>query len=62
MQTIGYALKDQKKLVHFADQATLRGVSRVIPIGQMNMYSTPWDGLYPMQRLVRAVHLRLTEQ
>ncbi|MFA6048880.1 MAG: acyl-CoA reductase [Candidatus Micrarchaeia archaeon] len=52
-QTIGCAIMDEKNLARFADQASRRGAARITKIGAMNFYETPWDGMFPLQRLVR---------
>jgi phenylacetate-coenzyme A ligase PaaK-like adenylate-forming protein len=53
IQSVGLAIADQFKHVKFAEQAALRGVARCVPLGKMNLYETPWDGMKPISRLVR---------
>jgi len=53
VQTVGCEIHDREKLLRFADAATLRGVARCVPFGQMNFYDTPWDGMLVLTRLVR---------
>lgn len=53
IQHIGFATLDKDKLLTFAEEATYRGASRVVPPGQMNYYDSPWDGLFYLSRLVR---------
>jgi Acyl-CoA reductase (LuxC) len=50
-QTIGMALSDPQRELALAMRAGLRGVDRVVPIGQMHLFGSPWDG----QALVRAM-------
>lgn len=52
-QTIGLAITGEKQLEQFAENASKKGVARITKIGSMNFFETPWDGLYPLQRLVR---------
>ena len=53
IQTIGIASKDRKKILEFADRVTTAGVDRVVKIGYMNFYDSPWDGCLIMSELVR---------
>lgn len=52
IQTIGCAINDREKMLKFADAAGYLGVSRCVPAGTMNFFDTPWDGMYPLSRLV----------
>ena len=52
VQTIGCAIGDEQKFLRFVDSATFRGVARCVAPGQMNIYDSPWDGIYLLQRLV----------
>ena len=52
-QTAGLAV-DQRRL-RLAEALTARGVERCPNVGAMRLYETPWDGLFPMDRLVRWV-------
>jgi len=58
IQTIGLAISDQNKLKNFCEKATFKGVSRCVPVGSMNDYDTPWDGLLFIDRLVRWTLMR----
>ncbi|MFX1294016.1 MAG: acyl-CoA reductase [Promethearchaeota archaeon] len=53
IQTIGVAIYNQTKLLEFTDAATYKGVARCVIPGQMNVYDSPWDGIYLLNRLVR---------
>ena len=57
IQTIGCAVEDKKKLLGFADQVTLKGVSRCVNLGQMHLFDSPWDGMLLLSRLVNWVTL-----
>lgn len=52
-QTAGLALADRR--LTLADALTARGVERCPEVGQMSLYEAPWDGMYPMDRMVRWV-------
>ena len=53
VQTVAVALQDRRLTV--ADALTARGVARCVEPGRMSQYDTPWDGVYPIERLVRWV-------
>jgi phenylacetate-coenzyme A ligase PaaK-like adenylate-forming protein len=53
IQTIGVAIGDAKKRMAFSEAAALRGVARCVNPALMNIYETPWDGLLPINRLLR---------
>jgi hypothetical protein len=52
-QTAGLALGDRR--LKLAEALTERGVERCPEVGQMSLYEAPWDGMYPMDRMVRWV-------
>ena len=54
IQTVGTALTGARKLA-FASAASERGVERFPDLGRMTYFDSPWDGLFPMDRLVRWV-------
>ncbi|MBU3114591.1 acyl-CoA reductase [Clostridium lacusfryxellense] len=53
IQTIGIASKNNKKTIDFASRVTAIGVNRVVKIGYMNFYDSPWDGTLITSELVR---------
>ncbi|MBU3154798.1 acyl-CoA reductase [Clostridium estertheticum] len=53
IQTIGIAFKNKEKVLDFTDKVTTFGVDRVVKIGYMNFYDSPWDGSLIMSELVR---------
>ena len=53
IQTIGVAIADANKRLAFNETAALRGVARCVNPALMNIYETPWDGLLPVNRLIR---------
>src|SRR5262249_17381557 len=52
-QTAGLALSERK--LRLADALTAPGVERCPEVGQMALYDSAWDGMYPMDRMVRWV-------
>jgi len=53
VQTVGLAVDERRHAL--ADAVTARGAARCPEVGNMRLYETPWDGLFPMDRLVRWV-------
>lgn len=53
IQTIGIAIADSEKRFAFSEACALRGVARCVRPELMNIYETPWDGLLPVNRMVR---------
>jgi Acyl-CoA reductase (LuxC) len=52
-QTAGLALGERR--LKLAEVLTARGVERCPEVGRMALYDAPWDGMYPMDRMVRWV-------
>ena len=58
VQTLGLAVADARKEEALAQAAGRRGVDRIVKLGRMHVFSSPWDGvdlIRPMVRLVRHV-------
>ncbi len=58
VQTIGLGMADPEKEKELADVAGKRGVDRIVKLGRMHVFSSPWDGadlVRPMVRMVRHV-------
>lgn len=55
IQTIGCAFSNKDKFINFVDLATFKGVARCVAPGQMNIFDSPWDGIFFLQRLVNFV-------
>jgi hypothetical protein len=58
LQTLGLAIKDARKEEMLAHEAGRRGVDRIVKLGRMHIFGSPWDGtemIRPMVRLVRHV-------
>ncbi len=56
VQTIGLAMADVQKEEAIAEKAGQRGIDRVVRLGTMHVFDSPWDGyelLSPMVRKVR---------
>jgi hypothetical protein len=61
VQTLGLGMHDSAKEEALATAAASRGVDRIIKIGRMHVFSSPWDGsnlIHPMVRLVRHIPSR----
>jgi hypothetical protein len=59
VQTVGLAIADAAREEKLAEMAGRHGVDRVVRLGQMHVFGSPWDGVdlvRPMVRLVR--HMR----
>lgn len=50
-QTAGLAVEGRRLVL--AEALTAKGVSRCPNVGNMRLFDAPWDGLFPMERLVR---------
>jgi Acyl-CoA reductase (LuxC) len=58
VQTLGIAVKDPAKEQLLAESAGRHGVDRIVRLGQMHVFGSPWDGMdliRPVTRLVRHV-------
>jgi hypothetical protein len=58
VQTLGLAVKGAEREQRLAESAGRHGVDRVVRLGQMHVFGSPWDGMdlvRPMTRLVRHV-------
>jgi hypothetical protein len=58
VQTLGLAMTDAQKEEALAQAAARQGVDRVVKLGQMHVFCSPWDGtdlVRPMTRMVRHV-------
>lgn len=53
-QTVGCALSPERKLL-FAEKVSYAGIDRCPDVGLMSLYDSPWDGIFPMDRMVRWV-------
>jgi hypothetical protein len=56
LQTLGLCLDPNRK-TDFAEKAAARGIERITDIGMMHVYDYPWDGMFPMSRMVRWVSM-----
>lgn len=58
LQTLGLGVADTRKEEDLARAAAQHGVDRIVKLGRMHVFSSPWDGtelIRPMVRLVRHV-------
>jgi hypothetical protein len=56
IQTIGLAIGDDNLEKQIADIAGSRGIDRLVKLGSMHIFDSPWDGMRlitPMMRLVK---------
>jgi len=59
VQTIGLAMPAGARALEFAERAGVRGATRIVRPGNMNLYDLPWDGRMPLSELVRWVSVSL---
>jgi len=52
-QSAGLAVDERR--IELANELTRAGVERCPAVGKMSAYDTPWDGMFPMSRMVRWV-------
>lgn len=58
LQTLGLGVRDAHREQELAQAAGRNGVDRIVKLGRMHVFSSPWDGMElirPMVRLVRHV-------
>jgi len=55
-QSVGLAIKANRKF-DFAEELTKNGIARCPDIGSMSLYEVPWDGVFPIERMVRWAYL-----
>jgi hypothetical protein len=58
LQTLGLGIRDARREEMLAQAAGRSGVDRIVKLGRMHVFSSPWDGtelIRPMVRLVRHV-------
>ena len=58
VQAIALCIHDDQKRQKFAKEATYRGVDRIVFPGAIHDYDQPWDGILPMNRLVRWIIIK----
>jgi hypothetical protein len=58
VQTLGLGVSDPEIEKKLSDVAGKKGVDRIVKLGRMHVFSSPWDGVdlvRPMVRMVRHV-------
>jgi len=55
-QTVGLAVHQSLKN-KFSEELTKRGILRCPDLGSMSLYEVPWDGIFPMERMIKWVYL-----
>jgi hypothetical protein len=58
IQAMIVCITDRQKREEFANDATYRGVDRIVVPGRIHDFSLPWDGILTLNRLVRWVILK----
>ena len=59
VQTVGIALKNQERAINLANEITKAGVDRVVKVGYMSLYDSPWDGSLVISDMVRWCSLNI---
>ena len=63
LQTLGLAIDDPQKEEALVRMAGRHGVDRIVKLGRMHVFSSPWDGADVVRSTVRMVrHVRSQEQ
>jgi hypothetical protein len=55
VQTLGLLSNDVEQEMRLAELAVTRGVDRVVPVGKMHVFDSPWDGMPLLSGLMRTV-------
>jgi hypothetical protein len=55
LQTLGLGIADSKREQTLAETAARHGVDRIVKLGRMHVFSSPWDGTELIRPLVRVV-------
>lgn len=56
-QTIGIACESKERLKQIGWKLTKNGGTRICSLGRMTFFDIPWDGIFPIDRMVRWVTL-----
>lgn len=59
VQTVGIAFKNEDRAINFAEKVTEVGVDRVVKVGYMSLYDSPWDGSFVISDMVRWCSLNI---
>ncbi|WP_125153259.1 acyl-CoA reductase [Clostridium rectalis] len=59
VQTVGIAFKNEKRAIDFSDEISKIGVDRVVKVGYMSFYDSPWDGSLIISDMVRWCSLNI---
>ena len=51
-QTLGLSINESHK-IKFAELAINNGIERITELGKMSVFDYPWDGIFPINQLVR---------
>ena len=58
VQCISLMMKNSEKKERIAKKLSYLGIDRICEVGKMHEFTIPWDGIFPLNRLVRWVSLR----
>ena len=58
VQTLSLGILDEEKIKDFSKKATYNGIDRCVIPGRMHDFDSPWDGMLPINRLVRWVLIK----
>ena len=57
IQCVSLAIDDEKRREALSTELSYKGVDRFVSPGSMNLFNTPWDGIFLLSRAVRWVSL-----
>ena len=58
IQCVSFMVKNSKKRERIAKTLSYLGIDRICEVGKMHEFTIPWDGIFPLSRMVRWVSLR----
>ena len=58
VQCVSFMVKNSKKREKIAKSLSYLGIDRICQVGKMHEFTIPWDGIFPLSRMVRWVSLR----
>ncbi len=58
VQCVAFMVRNSKKREKIAKTLSYLGIDRICQVGKMHEFTIPWDGIFPLSRMVRWVSLR----
>jgi hypothetical protein len=58
VQCVSFMMKNAVKRERIAKALSYLGIDRICEVGKMHEFTIPWDGMFPLSRMVRWVSLR----